>query len=183
MSWRWISITSLLAAVVIFYELASRRDMTQITGEDRPAQAGYYLKDAVITDTDASGAARIRLAARRIEQDAGSNDVALSQVHVDYYAEQQRHWILTADRGRVPGGSETVTFAGDVVLRSADGEPPATIRTESLTVDMSRDVASTTEPVAIVVSGHTLHAEGLRADLKGETLQLESSVHGTFQRN
>lgn len=182
MSWRWISITSLLAAVVIFYELASRRDVMDIASEERPAQRGYYLKDAVITDTDASGAARIRLAARRIEQNAGTNDVALSGVHVDYYAEQQRHWILTADRGRVPGGSETVTFAGDVVLRSADGEPAATVRTESLAVDMSRDIASTVDPVAILVSGHTLHAQGLRADLKAETLQLESAVHGTFQR-
>ena len=46
MSWRWVSITALLAALVVSYGIftGQSRDDALATGAERP-QPGYYLRD------------------------------------------------------------------------------------------------------------------------------------------
>lgn len=184
MNWRWVSVTALLAAVVIglgaFLRQADDSGLT--TGEQR-AQPGYYLKDAIITDTDATGNPALRLAARRIEQRPQDGSIALEQVHVDYLAAGEQQWQLTADSGTVPSGSTTITFSGNVTLESRDEPRGAVIRTDTLSVDTEQSIASTAAPVSIEVSGHRVHARGMRADLNGNQVQLDSEVNGRFVPN
>jgi lipopolysaccharide export system protein LptC len=184
MSWRWVSITALLAAVVVSYGIFTGQSSEDglATGDERP-QPGYYLRDAVITDTQADGSPAVRLAARRIEQNPMDDSIALEDVDVDYLALENRHWRLTADSGSVPGGSSTITFSGNVVLEGRDQPESAVIRTDSLSVDTEKSIASTQAPVSIEIAGHRVNARGMRADLETNRVELESQVHGRFAPN
>jgi LPS export ABC transporter protein LptC len=57
---------------------------------------------------------------------------------------------------------------------------PAIVRTERLTLDTAAQLARTDEPVTLGFGPYALAARGMRADLKAETLQLESEVNGRF---
>jgi LPS export ABC transporter protein LptC len=57
---------------------------------------------------------------------------------------------------------------------------PAIVRTQRLTLDTSAQLARTAEPVTLGFGPYAIAATGLRADLKAETLRLESEVNGRF---
>jgi LPS export ABC transporter protein LptC len=183
MSWRWVSVTALLAAVVLSYGVLTGgpRDTDVSPGVER-TPPGYYLKDAVITDTTERGTPSVRLAARRIEQQPADGSIDLDDVHVEYLAVPERHWMLTADTGHVPAGSSTIEFAGNVTLESKDQPQSAVVTTDDLAIDTATSVATTDAAVSIELSGHRVLARGLRADLEHDRVELESDVSGRFAR-
>jgi LPS export ABC transporter protein LptC len=77
-----------------------------------------------------------------------------------------------------------VFLEGDVRLtgRNGSGTKPAVITTEQMKLDVDRSIASTSAPVRIELAPHAVTARGLRADLKQDRVQLESSVNGRFTR-
>ena len=68
MNWRWISLAALLAALVVGYGALIERNPSPAAIDTRAEQPGYYLKDAVITQTQQDGSSSLRLIANRIEQ-------------------------------------------------------------------------------------------------------------------
>jgi LPS export ABC transporter protein LptC len=73
-------------------------------------------------------------------------------------------------------------LVGNVEARSAPakGSNPWTITTQKLLFSPDSSRAESDEPVEIRVGDWRLRSVGLRADLKGDTLALESRVHGTI---
>jgi LPS export ABC transporter protein LptC len=174
MNWRWISIAALLAALVVGYGAFNNRSGSQVTSRETPPQPGYYLNDAIISETQSDGSVGIRLVASHIEQRASDDAIALSNVHVNYFQAAGKEWLLTAQRGLVPAESRIVQFAGDVELRPADASN-AFLRTERLAIDTERNVAyGLDSPVAMRFGQHALTVQNFTADLNTEKLRLES---------
>jgi LPS export ABC transporter protein LptC len=73
-------------------------------------------------------------------------------------------------------------LVGNVEVRSSptDGSEPLTIATEKLRFSPDTSSAESDGPVEIHVGDWQLTTIGLRTHLKGDTLELESQVHGTF---
>ena len=71
---------------------------------------------------------------------------------------------------------------GNVELRSmpADGSDPMTIVTDKLLFSPDTSSIESDEKVEIRVGDLHLRGVGLRSDLKGGTLKLESDVYGTI---
>lgn len=178
MNWRWISITALLAALVVGFGTLSRRESATDLAGATPQQPAYYLNDAVITETRSDGAPKLRLIANRIEQRPGQGGFALDTVRVDYLQVPDKQWFLSADRGFMPEDSRTVQFLGDVQLRPTDGPASTFLRTDELTIDTERNLAyTTTSPVAMRFGNYSMTVKRFEADLKTEKVRLES-VHG-----
>ncbi len=181
MNWRWISLTALLAALVIGYGALIERSPSSTARDDRAEQPGYYLQDAVITQTQQDGTVSLRLIADRIEQQRRDDSIALDTVRVNYFQSPQREWLLTARKGFVPANFRVVQLSGDVELRPADAQPAAFLRTEALAIDTQTNVAySTTSPVHLRFGQHAMIVKGFRADLNSEKIRLES-VNGRFE--
>lgn len=162
--------------------LAQRPDSAPTEDAAAPASApGYYLTDATLEQTDASGQRTLLAHAERARQLDAGGDVSLEVPTVRYHARAGRDWIMTAHEGTLPAGQQRVDLEGDVALR-ADAAGGAVVRTEHLTLDVPAQVATTTDPVRIELAKNALHAHGLRADLTQESLRLEADVHGTFTR-
>jgi LPS export ABC transporter protein LptC len=93
---------------------------------------------------------------------------------------------MTARTGVLPPDGQRLELAGDVHLSGlavADrGQPPPMIRTEKLTLDVDRSIASTAAPVRIDMGRNAVTARGLHADLKSDRVRLEADVSGRFER-
>ena len=186
MNWRWISLAALLAALVIGYGALVERSPAPTTSGTQIEQPGYFLRDAVITQTQQDGSVSLRLIANRIEQRHSDDSISLDTVRVNYFQTSsdkktpQREWLLNARQGFVPANFRVVQLSGDVVLRPADAQPTAFLHTDALAIDTQTNVAySTSSPVKVRFGTHSMVVKNFRADLNNEKIQLES-VHGRF---
>ncbi|MEY4932573.1 MAG: hypothetical protein RLZZ403_893 [Pseudomonadota bacterium] len=181
LSWKWVWMTGLIAAAIASYGVLVRSPDSEVTSAERPAQPGYYLKDATLTITQPDGSERMKLVADRIEENVADKSYAVQGVRMDYRAAPGGPWTLRADTAAVPADLATVEFNGNVEVRGGETAESGVIRTAALTLNMKDNVAHTAQPVTIEFAGQRLNATGLRADLERETLQLESGVNGRFE--
>lgn len=143
---------------------------------------GYYLRDALVREYGEDGAVRLEVAARGATQDLASGSIALETVSVNYFALPGQRWRLTADGGLAEPDMNTVQFEGNVVMTGEKQAlpEPAVLRTDRLTLDTREQLARTDAPVTLGFGPYAIAATGMRADLKAETLRLESGVNGRF---
>jgi LPS export ABC transporter protein LptC len=186
MNWRWISLAAMLAALVIVYGALVQHGPEPAADAGRAERPGYYLEDAVITQTDKDGAISLRLIANRIEQQRRDDSIALDTVRVNYFPSQSdgrspaREWLLTARQGLVPANFRVVQLFGDVLLRPADAQPAASLSTDAMAIDTQTNVAySTASPVHLRFGRHAMVVKTFRADLNSDKIRLES-VNGRF---
>jgi LPS export ABC transporter protein LptC len=182
MNWRWISIAALLATLVAGYAAFTQRDPSEVIYGEAPPQPGYFLRDAIITQTEKDGSPGIRLIAQRIDQKSAEDAIRLTTVQVDFLRTAERQWMLTAQRGLVPTGSRVIQFSGDVQLRPIDDTTNAFLRTDALAIDTERNVAySTQSPVDIRFGKVAMRVRRFEADLNTEKVKLES-IRGRTER-
>ncbi len=182
MSWRWISITALLAALVAGYGAFMRRDAADVLLSESERAPSYYLRSAIITQTEADGSPGLRLIAERIDQPTAGATIHLQKVHVDFLRTQERQWSLTANEGFIPAQSRIIEFRGNVDLRPSDADTAIYLRTEELSIDTEREVAyTTTSPVNIRFGKLAMTVKRFEADLNTEKVKLES-VRGQSER-
>jgi lipopolysaccharide export system protein LptC len=85
MNWRWISLAALLAALVIGYGALTERNPAPAANSGQAERPGYYLQDAIITQTQKDGSVSLRLVADRIQQQHLNDNIALETVRVNYF--------------------------------------------------------------------------------------------------
>jgi lipopolysaccharide export system protein LptC len=151
-------------------------------GEEDSGRPGYYLTGVDLEEFGADGGLRIGLQSITANEDPATGVVRLSDVAVDYHTPNGRVWKLTSEEARVPPGGRTVEFEGEVRLAGQPGADPraAELHTPRMSLDTVSEIAETRSPVELAFGTHRIRAQGMRADLKGGTLRLESDVNGTF---
>jgi LPS export ABC transporter protein LptC len=176
MSWRWIALAASLAALVSLYGALVDRNTSSDVDDDTAPPPGYYLKDAVITQTQPDGSPNMRLVAARIEQQHKDDNILLNDVRLDYLKMPERHWVLTAEHGIVPSDSKIVEFSGKVDLHPSQSQQQTWLRTEALAVDTENNRAYTTQsPVAIRFGTYTMTVKRVDVDLTTEKVRLTSA--------
>lgn len=153
-----------------------------VTPAAPPVRPGYYLTGVDLEEFGADGGLRVGLQSARADEDPASGIVRLSDVAVNYHSPAGQLWVLTAETARVPQGGRVVDFEGDVLLAGvpAGRGAAAELRTARLSLDTVAEQAESREPVELAFGRHRIEARGMRADLKGGSLRLESDVHGLF---
>jgi LPS export ABC transporter protein LptC len=144
---------------------------------------GYYLKNAVLTDFDPAGTPGIRVEAERIDQVDHGNEVLLTNVKVEYQAPGGQIWEMVGDTAHVQPGGKVVDVAGNVRLEgapSASNSMPAIMHADTMSYDVPNGIATSKGDVRIDFGKHFQTAHGLTANLKDQTIRLESKVNGRF---
>jgi LPS export ABC transporter protein LptC len=183
MFFRVFTVLAVAALVISTWILSSPSHRPLTPGAGKPADLpGYYLKNAVLTDYDATGAPSIRIEAERIDQIAHGNEVELYNVRVNYDAPGGQNWVLVGDTAHVQPGGNIVDVTGNVRLQGegTGSEGTAVVRSDAMRYDVAESVASTKGDVRIDFGEHTLTARGMVANLKERTMRLESKVNGRF---
>lgn len=184
MIFRVFTVLSFVALGISIWILSSpsHRQAPRAAAET-PELPGYYLKNAVLTDFDAAGVPGIRVEAERIDQVDHGSEVLLSNVKVDYLAPGGQTWEMVGDTAHVQPGGKVVDVAGNVRLEGApspSNPTPAIVHADTLSYDVPDGIASTKGDVRIDFGKHVQTAHGLTANLKDQTIRLESKVNGRF---
>ncbi len=148
----------------------------------QPQLPGYFLKDAVLTEYGENGEPSVQIRAQRIEQIDHGEEVALYGVRVDYQGRAGEDWALYGDVAHVQPGGTAIDVTGNVRLQGTGTarRDQAVVHTDTLHYDVAAAVASTKSDVRIDFGPQTLTARGMVANLKEQTLRLESKVNGRF---
>ena len=179
---RAIGFTALLAGAALFAGVMIGREGDDTETEAKPAEKGYYVNDATLTELGLDGRPRVVVHAQSIEQQVADQSVKMNDLTMDYTTPKLGVWHVTADHGAMPGDRTMLQLFGNVHVsgsaQQAGGK--AIIVTDKLNYDTKSNVVQTAEPVAIQFGPHRLNGHGLRAELNDGTLQLESNVNGRF---
>jgi LPS export ABC transporter protein LptC len=181
---RILTVITGVALFFVWWSLSStsHKPAAQTSGEQAELP-GYYLKNAVLTDFDVKGAPGLRVEAERIDQVNHGKEVTLSNVKVDYQAPNGQTWEMVGDTAHVEPGGKIVDVAGNVRLEGAPskGDPtPAIMHADTMSYDTANGIATTKGDVRIDFGRHVQTAHGLTANLKDQTIRLESKVNGRF---
>ena len=183
MLFRVFTVLAVAALIIITWYKSSPSHRPSAEGSGKgTGLPGYYLKNAILTDYDASGALSIRMEAERIDQVDHGNEVQLYNVRVNYEAPGGQNWVLFGDTAHVQPGGKIVDVSGNVRLQeeTTGRTGAAVIRTDTMSYDVPESIATTKSDVRIEYGGHILTARGLTANLKARTIRLESKVNGRF---
>lgn len=160
-----------------------RQDATPPVERVKPTgPLGYYARGARLSGTDEQGRLTYRLFAERLDEVPGEDRLQLTGVNVDYQPADETAWSLTAASAKYAWDGSQIDLDGNVEARSkpAAGSHPVTITTQQLRLSPDTSSAESDGKVQVRVGDLQLNAVGLRADLKGDTLELESVEHGTI---
>ncbi len=143
---------------------------------------GYYLKDAVLTSYDESGALSMKLVADRIEQVGSGRQVQLFNVRMNYQPRPGQQWDMRGDQAQVDSTGKIVEMSGNVRLQeTSDGRAgAAVISTDQMTYDANTTEVRTDREVHMDFGIHRLNSRGLVAHLNARKVKLESKVNGRF---
>ena len=179
---RLLLLAALVALLAVLFKVADSGHSGEGAAPAPSGETGYYLRDAVVTEFGEDGAIRLEVAARRATENTSSKEIDLESVSVHYFALPGQRWRLTADAGRALPGMNTVELEGNVIMTGEKQSlvEPAVVRTERLTLETKTQTAATDAPVSLGFGQYAIDATGMRADLKAETLRLESGVNGSF---
>ena len=156
------------------------REVLPRGNDDRPL--GYYVLDARWLGTDDAGRIAYRISADRLEEMPDQDLLRLTGVEVLFEPADETPWSISATAANAPKDASLLDFEGNVELKSSptDGTEPVAISTERLRFLPDSSSAESDEAVRIRVGDFALSAVGLSTRLKGDTVRLESKVHGTF---
>jgi LPS export ABC transporter protein LptC len=176
--------TALLGCAVGTWVLLTRVEADrEAPGTTPELGMGYYATDARLSGSGPDGRIVYRVSARTVEQKPGDRSVSLRDVAVDYEPGAKIPWSLRADTGHIPASGKIVELSGNVVAATQATDRPATIiRTDYLEFDTRTDVAATDREVTIDYEGSAVRANGLRANLAEDHLELVSGVAGHYAR-
>ena len=183
MFFRVFTVLAVAALVISTWILSSPSHRPSAQGAGQADTPGYFLKNAILTDYDAAGMPSVRIEADRIDQIDHGNEVELYNVRVNYETPGGQNWVLVGDTAHVRPGGTIVDVAGNVSLQgelSASDSTPAIMHADTLTYDVPSAIASTKGDVRIDFGKHVQTARGMTANLKDQTIRLESRVNGHF---
>jgi LPS export ABC transporter protein LptC len=184
MIFRIFTVLAVIALAISTWILSSpARKPAAVSVAEKSDLPGYYLKNAVLTDFDIAGTPGIRVEAERIDQVDHGNEVSLTNVKVDYQAPGGQTWTMVGDTAHVQPGGKVVDVAGHVRLEgapSASNPTPAIMHADTMSYDVPNGIATTKGDVRIDFGKHFQTAHGLTANLKDQTIRLESKVNGRF---
>jgi lipopolysaccharide export system protein LptC len=143
---------------------------------------GYYARGTRILVTDEQGRVTARVRAERLDELADEGLLRLEGVAVEYVPPDETAWAISATTASAPKDGSLLELAGDVEIRNlpTDGAAQQTILTQALRFWPDTSNVESDQPIELRVGDWHFRAVGLRTDLKGDTLELESQVHGTF---
>lgn len=141
---------------------------------------GYYLRGARMVGTDEEGRVSYRIFAERLDELPDEGRLELTGVDVEYQPVDETAWSISAANASSTKEISQLELAGNVELRSAPTgtSKPLAIFTDKLTFWLDTSNVESHEPVEVHFGDLRLSGVGLRTDLKGDSLRLESDVHG-----
>ena len=153
-------------------------------GDTFNAESGFVATQGDLIETGDNGHPLYRLHATRIEQPTPQGTIYLTSPQLDYQPDPGNPWTLTAVRGELPQDASSADLSGTV---HAEGRPVGSdslmrIDTDTLHLDMTRQVANTDARVRVNWAGRSLRGRGMRFEIQRDYVVLFADVHAFLAR-
>jgi lipopolysaccharide export system protein LptC len=142
----------------------------------------YYFTDATVTSLDLKGRPESELSAPRMVHHPDDDSIEIFTPHMRYFALNGPTWYAQADHADSPSGNKLVHLEGHVEITrpSPSGGPPLVIDTDTMTVDLDSNVASTDDPVQMTQGTSHMTGVGMDAYLNDNRLVMRTNVHSHY---
>jgi LPS export ABC transporter protein LptC len=169
---------------LLFLQQAGNGGEDSASSDLANADAGFVAVHGQLIETGENGHPLYRLDADKIEQPLQDGMIYLTSPRLDYQPDPDNHWTLTALQGELPQDAHVADLTGNV---HAEGRPTGSndlmrIDTALLHLNMPQQQATTASRVRVVWGGRALRGRGMRADIKGNRLELYADVHAFAER-
>ena len=188
MIYRVLGVLLGVAAIAAAWVLLDRKQLmdaiepTAPQAREKPAVPGYSARHAEIVETGKDGRPMYIVRAETVRQIPAEQSVMLETVRMELRDDTGQRWTARADYGQIFQVSEDIQLTGDVLVSGTfkGTKDAAEISTQHLSFDTQDSIVTTQSPVTLNWAGRRMESKGLVANLKDQSLRLESSVHGIF---
>ena len=184
MTWKLFGAVLFLVAVAIATAWLLRETELQSLQVEQPKThvPDYYFTDATVTSLDQTGRPASELVSPRIIHHPDDDSVEAFQPKMRYFTKSGPPWYAVADHGMEPSGGNLVYLDGHVVMTHPDqgNGPPLVVNTDHLKVDLTTNIASTDDPVAIHKGTSQSHGIGMDGYMQDNRLVLRTKVTGLY---
>ncbi|MEZ5583556.1 MAG: LPS export ABC transporter periplasmic protein LptC [Candidatus Competibacteraceae bacterium] len=174
-----VTVLALLSGWLLFTVESSLRKTAQ---QDQHVPA-LYIDKFQATRTNLQGFREYTLSAPHLVQLPDPQGTRVEQPTFEIFGdEQQREWLIHAERGWITADNQTIRLEDAVNLNrmADDDKPPLSISTRQVTIYPERAELQTDAPVLAEMPNGVISAIGLRAYWHEERMELLSDVRGSY---
>ena len=191
---RWLLGLVVFAVLVIAFVLGrsgSTPGAARVREESVTSQYDFVAHDVDLRQTGEDGRLQYQLEASRIEQRPEDHQISATDLTAHYEPQPgttgplaESRWTLTAVHAVLPEDGKLLQLRGDVQVTGLlpDAGAPVTMHTASLDYNMQSQELRSDDIVDMRMGAIQLQGQGLQANIRLGTLELESQVHGLIAR-
>lgn len=148
-------------------------------------EADYFFENVSIKTFDENGRNINQLNAEKIEHFKVKNNSIIESPNLVMHSESGALWRVKAESGEMNHQSNNISLKGEVAINQQtkdidksqlDNSTSTEIKTSNLEVNIALNTLSTSQNVSIDSEGIITTAEGLKADINREQIELNGKV-------
>ncbi len=180
-----IGIGLFLVSMALQYRQPTTSEQALPQTEPEP-EADYYFLGTRSKHFDEQGRFSYEFQARRIEHFVSGDYTLVDAPTMMLYPEDGVPWMVQARQGRAEAGNDSFELWENVRVNRDTPDDPLQMKTEKLTLQPARNLATTEEDIVITNPRGRVDATGLKAYIDKNRLELLSNVrmyHDPVQTN
>lgn len=141
-----------------------------------------FMENVVATIMNKQGKPAIKITSPKMFHFQDQDTTEIAAPHIIVYRDSPEPWHIHSDFAKATQGLEQIVFWSHVIIRhEKDSTHPATtMRTESLTVFPSQQIAKTKDPITFTQPATTVYGIGMLANMNQGTIKLLSETRGNY---
>ena len=184
----WLVVIVLLVVFATF-KYSNKEDLVSQQQTEAKIFPQSYITDVEMRQYDASGNIHYQMNTpliRRfqVKDSPSDKDYSLFETPVFMVVTnpQRPGWFITSQEGRLDTNDTWFTLTQEVLARqTSEKQGETTISTSDLRLNLQDQFAQTNKAVTMRAAKSQITAQGMRADMKRERIELLSNVKGTYE--
>ncbi|MEK6789522.1 MAG: LPS export ABC transporter periplasmic protein LptC [Pseudomonadota bacterium] len=136
----------------------------------------YIVEQVRLWQTDANGNLLRQMQGEQLMHYPQPEKFQLLRPQIQLYSKGQLLWSLTAEQASSPNPATDLWLSGNVIARRMQGSEPLRFETSRLHANPRGDCLDTPASVRVISPRGTLTGVGMRADLRTQSVELNSAV-------
>jgi LPS export ABC transporter protein LptC len=178
MNQRSLLLLALLAVILVLY-LSSNQQKPQPPAEDIQAQSKYYLEEFVTRSFGPTGELQRIFQGKTLKQSIHNGETTVDTPRIQLIEADSPTWIISANTAWLDARQEHARLQGNVIANE-QSPPHSELKTPELAVNLTDQSAHTSAKVSMTQGTHSIHGEGLQANLPQGTLEILAKVQSVY---
>lgn len=164
---------AILSMAYLYFQPSDREQFIPVSedGEELPRT---YIDSASSWSFDDKGALNHMIEAEKIQYFTGTDESQLTKPRFFSRHDNDLTWSAFAETGRLQHNTDKLELTNQVVLRN--DESGGRLETRAMLIDISRQVATSEDPVTYTEDKHSMRADSMVTNLNSRKLQLSGTV-------